>query len=109
MDFRIKQYEYGWYVELYEVYPKFERSYCTNSLIASVLNVYKDDLKACLINNGAVDTANDRTYFNTEDEALNGMLVVKELYEEYLLINKLGNISLPREFVKNFKKSFTVL
>lgn len=102
---RVKQYEWGWYIELYQrIGETTESAYCNDNLISQLIDIFPKDYKAMLMENGAVDTANGSTYFRTEEEALAVLSAVMELVEASQTMKHLTS-----DFVRSRKKSFTVL
>ena len=102
---RVKQYEWGWYIELYQKVGKTtELAYCNDNLISQLIDIFPQDYKTMLIENGAVDTANSITYFKSEEDALAVMPVVMDLFHSSQVMKHLTS-----DFVKSRRKSFTVL
>lgn len=102
---RVKQYEWGWYIELYKkIGQTTESAYCNDNLISQLIDIFPKDYVTMLKENGAVDTANGITYFQSEEDALAAMAVVTELLEASQTMGHLTS-----GFVKSRRKSFTVL
>ncbi len=104
-QFRVKQYEYGWYIEGYiELNSNLQSAYTTDGLMCQLINILLIDYSAMLKENGAVDTANGITYFKSEEDALSVLPVIKDLYESSRIMSYLTG-----QYVRTRTKSFTVL
>jgi hypothetical protein len=86
----VKQYEFGWYIVAnVKITSGVTSSYCTDSLMCQVLNMMKGDYRQVLKDNGAVDTANNITYFQTKEEAEIVMPIISDLLEASRIMMKL--------------------
>lgn len=105
MELRVKQYEFGWYIEPYiKLSDKLESVYASNNIISNYLGIFPKDFKEMMQLNGAVDVANDISFFATEEDALSAMPVLQELFDAATTMKYLS-----RDFVVSRRKKFTVL
>jgi hypothetical protein len=77
----IAQYEFGWYIQPYRNVSKGVVQYLQSDLqVASLLNMTKEEYVQLLMTNGAIDTANGITYFDSKEAVQIMQMIIETIF-----------------------------